>query len=208
MAADTPEKLRTVLDFVRFRIATGVGAVLAVLALFLSTMGTWFSENPQVLDPPAALVSRWDLWSILVNGTGDIGVAGATGLAPVTTIDITGIPQFAGRETNLGFAVLVCLLLTMIALVVTAVRASWTAALAVAIGATATFVCEAVLRAVGDGEHGGSNGVALYFSGNGLALAQWLSAAVVVWAVCVLVVARRDWRVRADGMLTALADAR
>lgn len=206
MAGVTPEKLRVVLDFVRFRIATAVGAVLAVLALLLPTWWTWFSVNPALPDPPAALVNHWNLWSVVANGSGDVGFSQYGGLGPTAPLSVTPPLEFGMSETNLGFAVLLCVILTLIALVVTAVRASWTGALAVAICATAAFTFEAILRAVGDGEHSGSNGPALYISGNGMAAAQWIAAAVVIWAAYVAVVARRDWRVR-DGLLVALADA-
>jgi hypothetical protein len=206
MAGVTRETSRIMLDLVRFRIATAVGAVLAVVALFLSTLWTWFSENPALFNPPATLVSRWNLWSILSNGGGDMGFAGLDGLAPGASINVTVGPTVGGLETDLGFVVLACLVLTLVALVLTAVRASWTDALAVVVCATATFAFEAVLRSVGDGNHLDPKGPVTYFSGSGLAAAQWIAAAVVVWAVSLAVVARRDWRVR-DGLLPALSDA-
>jgi hypothetical protein len=205
MTGVTREKLQVVLDFVRFRVATAVGAVLAVVALVLPTLWTWFSENPALFDPPATLVSRWSLWSIIGDSGGDVGFAGSDALAPGASINVTVGPQLGGHETDFGFVVLVCLALTLVALVVTAVRAFWTDALAAAILATATFAFEAVLRAVGDGERSDPHGPALLFSGHGLAAAQWAAAVVVIWAVGVAVVARRDWRVR-DGLLLALTD--
>lgn len=202
MAGDTTKQFQVVLDFLRFRIATAVGAVLALLGLFLPTFLTWFSGNPAVYDPPATLVSRWNLWSILTNGDGAVGFTG--GLSSGPTIATAG-PSFASAETGFATAVVLCLLVTVLALVVTAVRASWVAALVVAIGATATFAFEAVLRANGDGESVTPRDPASFFAGNGMALAQWAAAVVAVWAVYVCVVARRDWQVR-FGVLVALSE--
>jgi hypothetical protein len=56
-----------------------------------------------------------------------------------------------------------------------------------------TLAAIIALRVVGGIDHQGNPGPQSYNTGPGITLALWMTALVVVWALCVMTTARRDW---------------
>lgn len=190
MAADTVQNVRAQADLVRyldFRIRTAVGCVLAVVMLFLATLGTWFSDNAGAGSAPSTgLIDHWNFWLIISGGQGG-------GSARLPSGNPAGL-SIGGTEHDLGTLVLFVLVLTALALLWTAANGRWRGALAAAIGSGAAFAGEMVLRFAGDADHQGNTGPHSYDSGGGMALAQWVAVAVLIWALYVMITARREWQ--------------
>jgi hypothetical protein len=200
MAAST-DGHEGLLAYIDFRIQTAIGGTLALIVLSVPTLLTWFSDNPRAGSAPASgLVDHWNLWAVLSRSQGG-GSARVGGLP-------AGF-QIGNLESELAFPVVVGLVVTLLAVLVTAARAHLGVALTAAIAGVVTFALEMVLRFAGNGDHHGNPGPHSYNTGVGLALAQWTTAAVVVWALYVMTAARRDWRrLPADRLAAALASAR
>jgi hypothetical protein len=197
LAGDRAIQVQTAMvRYIDFRIRTAVGCVLAVALLFAPTLGTWFSDNPSAGSAPASgLIDHWNFWLVISGGQGG-------GSARLPDGDPAGF-TIGGLEKGLGWLVLFALVFSALALLQTAAKGRWGAALAAAIGSGAGFALEMVLRYAGDADHRGNPGPHSYDTGAGLALAQWVALVVVIWALYVMATARRDWR-RGDDSLEAL----
>lgn len=189
-AGATAQNVQAQTDLVRyidFRLRTAVGCVLAVIVLFAPTLGTWFSDDPRAGSAPASgLIDHWNLWLVIGGGQGG-------GSARLPDGDPAGL-IIGGLERNLGLLVLLAVAFCALSLVWTAARGRWRPALAAAIGGGLAFALEMVLRFAGDADRQGNPGPHSYDTGAGLALAQWVTVAVVIWALYVMTSARRDWR--------------
>lgn len=194
----TTQAQSVMVRYIDFRIRTAIGCVLAVILLFIPTVGTWFSDNPSAGSAPASgLIDHWNFWLVISGGQGG-------GPARLPDGDPAGF-VIGGLEKGLGWLVLFALVFSTLALLQTAAKGRWGAALAAAIGSGAGFALEMVLRFAGDADHRGNPGAHSYTTGAGLALAQWVAVVVVIWALYVMTTARRDWRRLSDDNLEALA---
>ena len=190
------------LAYVEFRIQTAIGGTLALIVLFVPTLLTWFSDNPRAGSAPGSgLIDHWNLWAVMSRSQGGGSARLPDGLP-------AGFP-IGGLESELAFLVVAGLVVTLLAVLLTAAWARWGVALAAAIAAAVTFGAEMALRFAGNGEHLGNPGPHSYNTGVGLALAQWTAVAVVLWALYVMSLARRDWwRLPADRLAAAVAASR
>lgn len=173
------------LAHIGFRIRTAVGGMIFLVVLILSTLGPWFSDNPGAGSAPASgLINHWNLWLMVSGGQGG-GDARLPDGAPA------GV-KIGGAESGLALLVVLALAFTTVMLVWTAMDGRARLALMTSIGAIATLVVEFVLRFVGDADNRGDQGWPhSYDPGGSFALAQWAAAAVAVWALAVMITARR-----------------
>jgi multisubunit Na+/H+ antiporter MnhB subunit len=186
-AAQNVQSQVELLRYVNFRIRVAVGCVFAVILLFAPTLGTWFSDHRGAGSSPASgLIDHWNFWLVMSGGLGG-------GPARLPDGDPAGF-AIGGLEQGLAWLVLVVLAFSVLALLRTAATGGWGAALAAAIGVTVAFAVEMVLRFAGDADHRGNSGPHSYDTGAGMALAQWLAVAVVIWALYVMQTARSEFR--------------
>jgi hypothetical protein len=163
---------------VTFRIRTAVGSTLLVVALLAAMTAAWFSDNPGAGSAPASgVIDHWNFWTV-VSGSKGAGNGFAIG----------------GRESGLAGWLAVVLALTIVALVLTATECRWRLALAAAVTGAVSLVLEFLLRTSANGDHQGNSGPHSYDTAAGLALAQWVTVAIIVWALYVITAALRESR--------------
>ena len=166
------------LNQVTFRIRVAVGSTLLAAALFATTLPAWFSDNPGAGSAPSSgLIEHWNFWAAAT------GAKGAGNWFPIGASE-TALAEWLGA----------LLALTLVALVLTATECRWRLALTTAAAGAASFVVEIVLRVTADSDHQGNPGPHSYNPAGGLALAQWVTAAIVAWALWVMASAIRDSR--------------
>jgi hypothetical protein len=102
MTAATAQNAQAQLDLVRyvdFRIRAAVGCVVAVVLLFVSTLGSWFSDNATAGSAPSTgLIDHWNFWLIISGGQGG-------GSARLPSGNPAGL-SIGGREHDWGTLVL------------------------------------------------------------------------------------------------------
>lgn len=89
--------------------------------------------------------------------------------------------KIGGLETGLGWLVLIVVAFTVVSRLRLAAKGTSGVALGAGLGSAGAFVLEMLLRFAGDADRRGNPGPHSYFTGGGLALAQWGAIAVVAW---------------------------
>jgi hypothetical protein len=173
-------------EYFEFRLRVALGAALALIALVVPTLLTWFSDNPGAGSAPASgLIDRWSFWEVAGHTQGG-GMARLQGGFPSGFL-------IGGGETALAWLVMIPLLVMVIAVVLTVTRGGWVAPLVTAISGTVALAAIIALRVVAGSDHQGNPGPHSYNTGPGITLALWMTALAIVWALCVMTTVRRDW---------------
>jgi hypothetical protein len=184
---------RYLLEYFEFRLRTTAAAIGALIALAAPTFLSWWSDNPQAGSAPAGgLIDRWTFWAVLAHTQGSGGAVHSDGQSAGFLIGTA--------EASFAWLVAIPLAVTLIAVVVIVIRGGWVPPLVTAISGGAAFAFILAERVMGGSDHQGyPRWPHSYNTGPGITLALWMVALVVVWALCVMNVARRDWRTPPGG---------